>query len=146
MAQHKPTYSSWANMKRRCDLPTSTQYKYYGGRGIRYCERWASFANFLDDMGERPERMTLDRIDPNGNYEPSNCRWLNNDDQKRNKRSVPIYEHNGKRMTLPQWAEETGIKYWTLRYRMNNGWSFEDAISLRPLDPAVRWQGGANAQ
>lgn len=133
-------------MKRRCDLQTSTQYKYYGGRGIRYCERWKVFANFLDDMGERPEGMTLDRVDPDGNYEPGNCRWLDDNQQKRNKRSVTFYEHDGKRLTLGQWAEETGIKYWTLRYRMNNGWSFEDAINRRPLDPAVRWQGGASAQ
>lgn len=80
-------YSSWMNMVYRCSNNKATSYEQYGGRGISVCERWSSsFENFLNDMGERPEGMTLDRIDTNGNYEPSNCRWATKSDQMINVR------------------------------------------------------------
>jgi hypothetical protein len=73
-------------MIQRCNNPKATNYKYYGGRGITVCDRWHSFINFLADMGERPAGMTLDRIDVNGKYEPSNCRWTTSSEQQQNKR------------------------------------------------------------
>ena len=80
------TYISWQCMGSRCNNPKAAGYAYYGGRGIKVCERWHQFENFLADMGERPEGMTLDRVDSNGNYGPGNCRWATYSDQSRNQR------------------------------------------------------------
>lgn len=81
-----PTYRSWVAMRTRCHNPRRAAYPDYGGRGISICARWNSFECFAEDMGERPEGTTLDRIDVEGNYEPSNCRWATPSQQRRNQR------------------------------------------------------------
>lgn len=81
------TYACWANMWTRCTRPQSNRYQYYGGRGIRVCPRWGKFENFLADMGEKPPGLTLDRIDVNGDYKPSNCRWATTKEQALNRQT-----------------------------------------------------------
>ena len=86
-AKQIPEYAVWMNMKERCRNPNKAAYKYYGARGIIFCERWESFENFLADMGPRPSpQHVLDRIEVNGNYEPTNCRWLSKEKSAGNRR------------------------------------------------------------
>lgn len=88
-----PLYSVWNNMKARCYRPTLKGYENYGGRGIKVCDRWLeSFENFIEDMGRRPEGTTIDRIDNDGNYEPSNCRWATYAEQNRNYSKTKLSE------------------------------------------------------
>lgn len=95
-------------MLQRCRNPNRNAL--YMARGISVCERWTIYANFLEDMGERPPGTTLDRIDNAGNYEPSNCRWATQDVQANNKSTNRYIEWQGRRQTLSQWAREFGIK------------------------------------
>lgn len=86
--QRNPLYTTWLDMKSRCNNPKSNSYVYYGARGIKVCAAWRWFKNFSEDMGYRPEGMTLDRIDPNGDYKPSNCRWATAFEQVHNRRKA----------------------------------------------------------
>ena len=81
---YTPTYKTWANVKSRCTNPNDDAYHLYGGKGITLCDRWMSFENFYNDMGDRPDGMTLDRIDNDKGYEPLNCRWATIEQQRRN--------------------------------------------------------------
>jgi hypothetical protein len=85
-----PTYRSWSSMRTRCNNPNYAESHSYKGRGIKICKTWDKFENFLKDMGERPKEMSLDRIDVNGNYEPSNCRWATKNEQAQNKRKTKL--------------------------------------------------------
>jgi len=118
-------------MKMRCLNPNNPGFSQYGGRGITICDRWVdSFQNFLEDMGERPTGMTLDRWpDQNGGYEPGNVRWATVRDQQNNRRYTVVIEHRGVRRALTEWAEETGITTESLYKRIHvYGWSPEKAL------------------
>jgi hypothetical protein len=114
-----PEHRSWSAMMNRCYSPTSSDYDYYGGRGIRVCERWHYFECFLADMGERASlRYSIDRIDVNGNYELSNCRWATSKQQASNRRNSRLIEFGGERLTVSEWARRLGMRQSKLFYRL----------------------------
>lgn len=124
------TYKTWLRMKRRCENKLDKDYSQYGGRGIIVCDRWRkSFENFLADMGERLEGTTLDRIDVDGDYAPSNCRWATAKQQVRNRRNTRLIEHCGRKLSAAAWAEETGIPYLVIKERVRLGWSDSKIVS-----------------
>jgi len=96
-------------MRQRCNYSGHDSYPEYGGRGIKVCKRWDDFANFLADMGEKPEGMTIERIDTNGDYEPGNCKWATMKDQNRNRRSTIYIDRNGVNLCVKDWADRLGI-------------------------------------
>lgn len=112
-------YVIWKSMRQRCGNPKAFKYCNYGGRGISVCGRWLKFENFLADMGEPPDGLTIERIDNNGNYEPTNCRWATYTDQLNNRRNNRFVEAFGKRQTLTQWSRELNIPFTTLRNRLD---------------------------
>ena len=123
------TYKSWCHMKERCLNEGNQDYPDYGGRGIQVCDRWLSFENFYADMGEKPRgRYSIDRLDTDGGYEPSNCRWATDKQQARNKRNNRAIEFNGRTQLLVEWSQETGVRQETIRYRLKHGWSVADAL------------------
>jgi hypothetical protein len=109
----------------------------YGGRGIKVCKRWLKFENFYSDMGDA-HGLTLDRIDSNGDYEPSNCRWVTTKQQSRNKRNSRFIEYNGKKQTISEWALEIGVPHCSLTYRLDAGWPIEDVFLVPFKTPSPR--------
>lgn len=129
---HTKLYGVWCSMKSRCNNPNVEHYKNYGGRGIKVCKEWGNdFQSFYDwaySNGYK-DGLTIDRIDVNKGYSPDNCRWSTMKEQCNNRVSNRYFTHNGKTQTLAQWAEETGIRYGTLRFRiMELHYSFSKAI------------------
>ena len=125
-----PTYRSWSAMRDRCTRKTHPHYARYGGCGITICERWQKFENFLADMGIRPEGKTLDRIDGSEGYSPENCRWATPKEQQRNMRSNRLLALHGQTKCISEWSEITGLRYSTIRERLNRGWTIERALSF----------------
>lgn len=136
------SYRTWKDMRARCRNPNDTDFGLYGGRGISICERWDNFSLFYADMGERPDGMTLDRIDVDGDYSPENCRWANAETQANNKRSNLKIEFGGETLTLQQWANKTGIKRETIAARLKSGWSVSDALNRGPSASSLCVGGG----
>jgi len=123
-----PTYSSWTSMKSRCVNKKMSNYKYYGGKNIRVCDRWGTFENFLADMGERPLGMTLDRINSSLGYTPENCRWADIRTQNRNRDGARFVIYRGQRKHINEWSDEIGISAPTLRWRIRH-WGMERAFT-----------------
>jgi hypothetical protein len=129
------TYSIWIGMRQRCTNPNAPHYGCYGGRGIKVCERWQLYENFLSDMGERPTGLSIDRVNNDGDYEPSNCRWATKQEQVENTRSNRTLTLNGETLTLSAWARRLGWPPVTIHNRLLRGWSVEDALT-KPRNPS----------
>ena len=124
-------YHIWKSMRERCNTPSCRSYYNYGGRGIGICSEWDDYLNFKNwaiNNGYSKD-LTIDRINVDGNYEPSNCRWVTMKQQGNNKRTNVFLTYNGKTMTMTQWAEEIGIDHRVLWSRLNSGWSVEKALT-----------------
>jgi hypothetical protein len=114
----------------RCTNPNQPGWASYGGRGIKVCDRWKDFQQFLADMGDRPDGCTLDRIDNDSDYCPKNCRWRTRAEQNRNKRNTLVLAYAGRTQPLAAWAEELGLNYAALYSRLYcYGWTAERALS-----------------
>ena len=127
------TYWTWNNMLRRCSDDNNQDYKNYGGRGIKVCKKWWKFGGFLQDMGERPPGLTLDRIDNNNDYCKENCRWATTKEQSRNYRRNKLITINGVTKCLVEWCEIYQKPYKKTWDRINRyHWTPEEALELTP--------------
>lgn len=124
------TYRIWAGMKSRCSESCTVKRHLYVDKGIRVCERWQQFENFLEDMGEAPDGLTLERLDGDKNYEPGNCVWATYKQQANNSTANHRLTVNGMSKTMAQWGEYTGIKPNTIIYRLRRGWDANRAVGL----------------
>ena len=119
-----------------CTRPTHPHFDRYGGRGILVCVRWRDFRDFLADMGERPAGTSLDRIDNDGNYEPGNCRWATEVEQKANTRVAIRLTLNGETLGQAEWARRLGVRTTTIAHRLRRGWPLERALTEPSRRPA----------
>lgn len=131
------THRIWKNMKTRCENPNRKAWAWYGAIGIKVCDRWSkSYTAFLEDMGEAPEGLTLDRIDSSANYEPGNCRWSTRHEQSRNTKANINITYGGKTMCLRDWSTALNVPYSRLKSRHYAGWEVERMFN----EPAQKHQ------
>lgn len=126
------TYSSWRHAKQRCTLSNNEYNRYYKDKGVKMCERWLySYDNFLADMGERPSKdYSLDRINPDGDYCPENCRWATAIEQNNNRGKYNrIVVYNGKEFTVTQLCRALDINKSSFFYGLRNGWSVDKIVN-----------------
>jgi hypothetical protein len=128
-----PTWLKWKGMKDRCRYSSTKHHtgRYHKEKGITFCDRWLSFENFLADMGLCPTGYQLDRF-PNrqGNYEPGNCRWATPRQNSNNKSNNKLLTHLGETKTQAEWARSINLNEDTLKSRLSNGWTVEDALTI----------------
>lgn len=132
LSRHRKEYKAWCGMRSRCYCKTEPAYVNYGAVGVTMCDRWReSFANFFEDMGPAPARHMIDRFpDPHGNYEPTNCRWANWQQQNRNRRKGNrVLTFNGRACTIAEWAEITGLTQKTIFFRLCRKWTIERTLT-----------------
>jgi hypothetical protein len=125
-----PELRTWYDMRRRCYAVERADYKDYGGRGIKVCERWlSSFECFYEDMGSKPSPAhSIDRIDNDGDYCPENCRWATSKEQAINRSNNRLLTHNGITKTLKEWSDDAGISFSAFWLRLARGWTMEQAL------------------
>jgi len=137
---HLPEFNVWNMMQQRCNNPNYNRYLDYGGRGIKVCERWLGpkgFEHFISDLGRRPSpQHKLERIDNDGDYAPSNCCWVTQAEQSRNRRNNKWVTYNGETLVVKDWATKLGMDVMTLKYRLKH-WGLERAMTT-PLAPNSR--------
>lgn len=128
-------YGIYRNMRSRCENPNAGKFKDYGGRGIKICDEWAgsfkTFANWASANGYK-ENLTIDRIDNNGNYEPSNCRWVDNFVQQNNTRANRLITCNGLTLTARGWDRHLGVNIGFIQNRLSKGFTEYRAINQPP--------------
>lgn len=131
-------YAVWYSMIHRCTDPNHNEWKNYGGRGIRVCERWTKYLTFFEDVidGWKPG-LTLERKENSGDYETANVKWATRSEQSRKTRVNVWLTHNGERMILTDWAIRTGINWKTLQYRIKAGWPVEEVLTQK-LSPGIK--------
>ena len=143
----------WIGMKERCNNPQNNAYEYYGKRGIKVCDEWNNIQTGYDTFFEwaisngYSDKLSIDRIDVNGNYEPKNCRWADNYTQSLNKRNTLYLTYKGEKKPLMEWAKEYKIPYSRLKFRIQNGWDVEKALITPKIDvkTASKLNGRKNA-
>lgn len=130
-----PLFDIWDAMKYRCENPKSSAYKNYGGRGIKVCERWQDFNNFVQDVSPKPsDTSTLERIDVDGNYCLENFRWATRKEQANNTRTNNKIEYKGETKNIIEWSEIFNIHYMTIYCRLKRGWSIEKSLETQPIN------------
>lgn len=137
-------HNVYYKMRQRCNNPNDKDYPNYGGRGITYCDEWETTKNFIDwalSHGYK-EGLTLDRINPNGNYCPENCRWITIQEQQRNRTNNRLIEWNGEIHCCNEWDEILGYTSGTIRQRLNRGWTLEDAMMRQFGDKHYNYEKG----
>lgn len=136
--KRSPTYNTWSNMIGRCHRPNDIGYKNYGGKGIIVCEHWHKFTNFLEDMGERPEGKTIDRIDNSKGYYKENCKWSTRIEQAQNQTINKLITYNGETHCISEWARILDIPTNTLSRRIQENWPLEEAMKQGPNRYRIR--------
>jgi len=124
-----PEYYTWASMMKRCYNPNWVNYKNYGARGIKVCDRWHDFRNFLADMGNRPAGMFIERIENEKGYGPENCKWSTRIEQTKNTRSNRMLTFNGETKPMVEWSETLKLSYHVIKNRLKYGWSIERTLT-----------------
>lgn len=128
LSKHR-IYGIWQGMLRRCEVPSFKKFENYGGRGIKVCERWRKFTAFAEDMGLPPTKShTLDRINNDGNYEPENCRWATDTEQRNNRRDTFSLTFDGQTMSITQWADRLNTRPGSIKWRLQKGYSVDEVL------------------
>jgi hypothetical protein len=130
LSKSHPLYQIWLNIRDRCNNPRNKRYRHYGGKGVQVCARWDDFTLFIADMGPRPPHTSVDRVNNDGNYEPSNCRWATALEQAQHTSRSRLLTAAGRTMIMSDWARELGINPAVIVGRLQRGWTEENACTL----------------